>query len=88
MKKKKKKIPKAIPPALEARKPGSDGGRVGRLSSCRRRAVQRLPPAQEPAARRDPGRAREGKSPRARTSLSDKDRGFMINLGRFKYLLR
>lgn len=29
----------------------------------------------------------EGKGPGARTSLLDKDRSFMINLGRFKYLL-
>lgn len=30
---------------------------------------------------------REGKGTGARRALSDKDRGFMINLGRFKYLL-
>lgn len=29
----------------------------------------------------------EGKGPGACTALLDKDRGFMINLGRFKYLL-
>ena len=52
-------------------------------------AAQRPPPVQkpEPAARRGRGCAGEGRSPGARTSLSDNDRGFMINLGRFKYLL-
>ena len=49
-------------------------------------AAQRPQPEQRPAAR-DRGCAGERRSRGAGASLSDKDRGFMINLGRFKYLL-
>lgn len=41
-------------------------------------------PAETAASRQGAG---EGAGPGAREALSDKDRGFMINLGRFKYLL-
>lgn len=59
------------------RTPGTEGG-------SRPRHPHRLP-AEKAAGRGY--RTREGKGTGARMALSDKDRGFMINLGRFKYLL-
>lgn len=83
---------KCLYPAMEKKKKKSPnrflqpGGAGPRDSSARGSAAQRLQPAQKPAAR-GRGSAGERRSRGACTSLSDKDRGFMINSGRFKYLL-
>lgn len=77
--------PPRLPPRLPRRRcrlparrtPGTQGG-------WRPLHPHRLPA--EKAAGRGSS-SREGKGTGARRALSDNDRGFMINLGRFKYLL-
>lgn len=98
MKKKRKKKseklffqPAGPAPRLPARLSGRRGGRR-RAGPRPRGGSRRLRPHRLPAekAEKAAGRgssAREGTGTGARRALSDKDRGFMINLGRFKYLL-
>lgn len=80
-----------------ARKAGARDSQPG----CRlpRARLQRVPPPRAPPRQQVPGSTstaplgratapgKKGAPAGARTSRSDKDRGFMINSGRFKYLL-
>lgn len=64
--------------------PRARGRGARRRQRAQQRAQRRRRPHPGPGGRRCAG---EGKSPGARSALGDKDRGFMINSGRFKYLL-